>query len=514
MVYIRNFTNINKDFAYFIREFKNVERFWAGLHGATFYDGPILASPIILHRQAIKKGRSKVWPIAWQTFIKYEKTGAVNIQRWRYLYETARRAWKLMVFDGDALKVLISFVGSKKDEDQVAPDSFWGERAISASKKDPKANQIAIAYNLRVLIQKEDGDQRILDFLTNELYGRRRLQGFNTITNDQSEFITNLMWAGDSPEERDIWIKCIQNELARPIDDSDDDSYILPDQDYTSTSHGMDNAEDRLKRQQEELLEKTLGTGDAKTDVADSALSQSENNVQGTRKTYRLGISHAGTRIPVDPAGNQVTRLIPPTQLGTLYEQYLKMKRAMQEQYYGHETSSSDPDPHRGVPTKEKFSGSTVKVQEEIDSDEDSHDGDSNREAGNNEREIPSHDEEDFKKVQTTKIELAMNQLLDRPEAESSKYKDENMLELPGYEDFEGDSDDFMSDAPSGFWEDDDEKMDVDEEQTQKEDEDVTGQLLDGIKETLKEIKQKTYNVENLLRSSEGLPDTEPEGGT
>ncbi|KAI1557616.1 SnoaL-4 domain containing protein [Pyrenophora tritici-repentis] len=307
------------------------------------YDGPILASPIILHGQAIDAGRSKAWPIAWDTFIRYEKTRAANVKRWLYLYETARRAWELIVFDEDALKILISFTGSKKDEKQVTPDSSRGDGAICTSNKDPKANQIAITQNLRILSQEEDGDERILDFLMNELYGRRRrrLQGYKMITNDQSEFVNNLMWA-DSLEE---------HELARPIDnsddDSDDDTYISHEQDYTLPSHDTETAGDGLEI--------------AKNEAEDFAQVLSGNNAQVTGQTYRLGVSHAGTRIPVDPAGNEVTRLIPPTQFGTLYEQYLKMKRSIQEQYYGHETSSSDPDPHCGVPTKERFSGSTVK---------------------------------------------------------------------------------------------------------------------------------------------------------
>ncbi|KAI0591160.1 SnoaL-4 multi-domain protein [Pyrenophora tritici-repentis] len=307
------------------------------------YDGPILASPIILHGQAIDAGRSKAWPIAWDTFIRYEKTRAANVKRWLYLYETARRAWELIVFDEDALKILMSFTGSKKDEKQVTPDSSRGDGAICTSNKDPKANQIAITQNLRILSQEEDGDERILDFLMNELYGRRRrrLQGYKMITNDQSEFVNNLMWA-DSLEE---------HELARPIDnsddDSDDDTYISHEQDYTLPSHDTETAGDGLEI--------------AKNEAEDFAQVLSGNNAQVTGQTYRLGVSHAGTRIPVDPAGNEVTRLIPPTQFGTLYEQYLKMKRSIQEQYYGHETSSSDPDPHCGVPTKERFSGSTVK---------------------------------------------------------------------------------------------------------------------------------------------------------
>ncbi|EDU41833.1 predicted protein [Pyrenophora tritici-repentis Pt-1C-BFP] len=61
------------------------------------------------------------------------------------------------------------------------------------------------------------------------------------ITNDQSEFVNNLMWA-DSLEE---------HELARPIDnsddDSDDDTYISHEQDYTLPSHDTETAGDGLE---------------------------------------------------------------------------------------------------------------------------------------------------------------------------------------------------------------------------------------------------------------------------
>lgn len=35
LVYIRNFTNVNHDFAYIIHGIKNLGKFWAGVHGAT-----------------------------------------------------------------------------------------------------------------------------------------------------------------------------------------------------------------------------------------------------------------------------------------------------------------------------------------------------------------------------------------------------------------------------------------------------------------------------------------------
>ncbi|USP79768.1 ubx domain-containing protein [Curvularia clavata] len=67
--------------------------------------------------------------------------------------------------------------------------------------------------------------------------------------------------------------------------------------------------------------------------------------------TRRKGISHAGLPLELDEVGNVVSYKRP---TGTPYQQYLAMRLRLQVQHYGHEVVSSDDDPHRGIPTRER----------------------------------------------------------------------------------------------------------------------------------------------------------------
>ncbi|RMZ72758.1 ubx domain-containing [Pyrenophora seminiperda CCB06] len=413
MVYIRNFTNAKKDFAYCVRGLKNVQKFWTCVHGTTQYNGPVLASPITLLGRNLHVGPGNTLPIDWRSLVKYEKTGAVNTTRWRYLYGTAIRAWNKMRLDGNALSVLMRITKDVEDLGQDDPAESLGQGAISASSANSEAKRLAIADNVRILGQKKFGSQRVVDFLMNELHGRRKWQGFETLTGYQSYIISNLMWADNCPQTWNRWIECIQKELSRPIDapddDSDEETESAPSisneqtQDYTSSSYGLETAEDRLRRHE------TVGR----------ARAQSGNNVQGTGQIYRMGISHAGTRLPLEAPGKVIVHMVRPIQSTNLYQRYLEMKLLLQEWYYGHEVAPFDPDPHRGVPTRERCSGQTTLVQNEGDNVDDPSDSLS-QETSHQQRGLRSHNQV-LDGIELTKRQIVVNTIAESPEAHSSK---------------------------------------------------------------------------------------------
>ena len=153
-------------------------------------------------------------------------------------------------------------------------------------------------------------------------------------------------------------------------------------------------------------------------EAADYTRTRRENNIRHTTQTHRSGLSHAGTRIALDTSGNIIT---PSVLSGTPYNQYLEMRRVLQEQYYGHEAPPSDPDPHRGVPTRERLSGHTVQAQNESNSVEDNSGDVSVQTASDYPGALPSR-EKIRENIQRIKRQIAVNKLIERPDASSSKY--------------------------------------------------------------------------------------------
>ena len=153
-------------------------------------------------------------------------------------------------------------------------------------------------------------------------------------------------------------------------------------------------------------------------EAADYTRTKRRNNIRNTTQTHRWGLSHAGMRIALDTSGNIVTPSVPSR---TPYNQYLEMRRVLQEQYYGHEAPPSDPDPHRGVPTRERLSGHTVQAQDESNSVEDNPGDTSAQGASDYHGALPSL-EEVREKVRAIKRQIAVNRLMERPDASSSKY--------------------------------------------------------------------------------------------
>jgi len=324
-------------------------------------------------------------------------------------------------------------------------------------------------------------------------------------------------------------------------------------------------------------------------EAADYTRTQRENNIRHTTQTHRSGLSHAGTRIALDTSGNIITPSVPS---GTPYNQYLEMRRVLQEQYYGHEAPPSDPDPHRGVPTRERLSGHTLQAQDESNSVQDNPGDISTHTASDDPGALPSREKirENIRMVQR---QIAVSKLIERPYASASKHfvslvvahlpfdtldynikyevavrvlledsigeyeteyakaqrqlyitsylkmaaaegvglpephDNNDVLEPPWFqddeEDAEGEPDDVVEDTRAVHGGEEDtgsnvpQHMDVDEEQPREEVGQETGipesnanqPVASAMSRALEETEQWQRTAEDILRSSEGMPNTE-----
>lgn len=108
IVYISNFTVDGIAFAYYIQDAAHRRSFLAGTFGMQAYDGPMFATPVVLHTRADLLGGDKVKPM-YETHEKSRVSkheSKTETLRWRYLYETARLAWSKMVFDTNRWEML------------------------------------------------------------------------------------------------------------------------------------------------------------------------------------------------------------------------------------------------------------------------------------------------------------------------------------------------------------------------------------------------------------------------
>jgi hypothetical protein len=190
-------------------------------------------------------------PIHWKRFEMIRKQPRKpDENRWRYLFDTARLAWSKMAFDAEALQSLVKTMGDATDltDYPTAEEEFWGDKAISASRRTTQeAKSIAIRTNLELLKKKDDQD-KILHFLKNELHGKQQrlrkcelsyeqcrllkyfddlLTEFDDLSSSANPDVRNTEVfrdrCDDLIEERDDLIKQIQYELAKP-----DDASVVP----------------------------------------------------------------------------------------------------------------------------------------------------------------------------------------------------------------------------------------------------------------------------------------------
>ncbi|KAI4949865.1 hypothetical protein J4E86_007820 [Alternaria arbusti] len=217
------------------------------------YNGPILASVISLLGQELTVEDEESRRICWPTFKKVPKqsgrfeetpTRAEKI-RWRYMFETARLAFRKMRFDNEDFQKLEKLVGGASRLRDDTPEEILGVNAISAGRHH-QVQRAAVEQTVK-LLQKKYTDDEVYNFLKNELYGRRRRQGHNSLTGKQRDLvdrsykvlediaILNESDDSDTAEakesfaealvpataERDNLVRKIIDELAQSIDESD-----------------------------------------------------------------------------------------------------------------------------------------------------------------------------------------------------------------------------------------------------------------------------------------------------
>ena len=161
------------------------------------------------------------------------------------MFETARLAFSKMRFDDEDFQKLEKLVGDAIKLRDDTPKEFLGVNAISAGRHH-QVQRAAIEQTVK-LLQKKHNDDEVYEFLKNELFGRRRRQGHNSLTEKQKDLVTRfynliselamLNESGDSDTaedkerfaeervstttEREILIRQILDELAQSIDESD-----------------------------------------------------------------------------------------------------------------------------------------------------------------------------------------------------------------------------------------------------------------------------------------------------
>jgi len=161
------------------------------------------------------------------------------------MFETARLAFNKMRFDNEDFQKLEKLVGDASRLRDDTPEEILGVNAISAGRHH-QVKRAAIEQTVK-LLQKKYTDDEVYDFLKNELYGRRRRQGHNSLAGKQRDLvgrfynvladlaILNESDDSDTAEdkerfakalvpataERDNLARKIIDELTQPIDESD-----------------------------------------------------------------------------------------------------------------------------------------------------------------------------------------------------------------------------------------------------------------------------------------------------
>ncbi|KAI4918110.1 hypothetical protein J4E90_002490 [Alternaria incomplexa] len=161
------------------------------------------------------------------------------------MFETARLAFRKMRFDNEDFQKLEKLVGGASRLRDDTPEEILGVNAISAGRHH-QVQRAAVEQTVK-LLQKKYTDDEVYDFLKNELYGRRRRQGHNSLTGKQRDLvdrsykvlediaILNESDDSDTAEakesfaealvpataERDNLVRKIIDELAQSIDESD-----------------------------------------------------------------------------------------------------------------------------------------------------------------------------------------------------------------------------------------------------------------------------------------------------
>ncbi|KAF1836610.1 hypothetical protein BDW02DRAFT_221166 [Decorospora gaudefroyi] len=214
------------------------------------YDGPIYATPIVLHGKAIHINNRSVPPLRRMRLVKVQKNAAKPDKvRWHYLFETARHAWSKMRFDPDpeALEKLktvwVDQMEDAKDDEPVADTENLGDGAISAGTTTRAVQRIVIRQNLGFLTKKKRNHDKLLQFVINEFYGRQKRMRQSNLTKAQHHLVARFTDMADQYED-----------LYARIDDPDHDDSEEGEVTFADEEAELDVQRDGLIRQfQKEL---------------------------------------------------------------------------------------------------------------------------------------------------------------------------------------------------------------------------------------------------------------------
>ncbi|KNG49220.1 ubx domain-containing protein [Stemphylium lycopersici] len=234
---------------------EHVKVSWQDPQRVQFFATPI----ILLGAEMNKDDAATLSPIDWRHFEKVPKRRSRFAEaKWRYMFETARRAWGKMVFDPVALQALEKMLTNITAYEWSSEKEELPE-AISAGHQTPEGQNIAIEQTLALLMKRNDHYDKVYEFLEAELNGRRRRQKKSDLTVKQQHLIARLrdnaddlkmLHEGEEEDgsfdldhdnqliaDRGKLIQQILKELAQPVGVRDG---VKPN--YTSSSEHEDNA--------------------------------------------------------------------------------------------------------------------------------------------------------------------------------------------------------------------------------------------------------------------------------
>lgn len=133
LVYITEFFTDGMDFIYYIRGGVNMSKFLAGTFSGKPYDAPCFATPCAVFNAQEFFSSAGLDMIMFETVPKTQTKGL----RWRYLYESAVKAWEKLEFDHQKLEAARkSYELYRASSEPAAPEDGPSEVDSSSSKDE------------------------------------------------------------------------------------------------------------------------------------------------------------------------------------------------------------------------------------------------------------------------------------------------------------------------------------------------------------------------------------------
>ncbi|KAI4706950.1 hypothetical protein J4E89_008285 [Alternaria sp. Ai002NY15] len=201
-----------------------------------------------------------------------------------------------MRFDNEDFQKLEKLVGDASRLRDDTPEEILGVTAISAGRHH-QVQRAAIEQTVK-LLQKKYTDDEVYDFLKNELYGRRRRQGTNSLTGKQRDLVdrfykvlkdtATLNESDDSDDtaedkesfakalvqataERGNLVRKIKDELAQPIDESDT---VTSPKSSRRLVQSTPSSDEKLPTQDTPAAPPTTGEGTTRSQVSFRAIQE------------------------------------------------------------------------------------------------------------------------------------------------------------------------------------------------------------------------------------------------